>query len=185
MGSAMGQDRHLGNSPLRGDLGITQSMETLQDGYLYAVAAAARCSLAPPNRDRGIDWIVSHQSTEHSHDFEAELRVQLKSTYQTSPTTMGEELSISIENEQLKRLVKSPVIVSTILVVMMVPRNIENWIAVEREHLTVRHSAYWANLAGLAITGQNKTVVKIPTTQVFDDVALCEMMKRIGAGGKA
>jgi hypothetical protein len=67
--------------PLRGDIDVAQCMETLQEGYLHAVCAAARCDLAKPNRDRGIDWKVSHQSELHTHDFAAELRVQLKATY--------------------------------------------------------------------------------------------------------
>ncbi|MYV63563.1 DUF4365 domain-containing protein, partial [Streptomyces sp. SID4931] len=48
------------DAPLRGSLATTACMETLQVGYLHAVAAAAGCSLSQPFPDNGIDWHVSH-----------------------------------------------------------------------------------------------------------------------------
>ena len=46
----------------RGTLATTACMETLQVGYLHAVAAAAGCSLSQPFPDNGIDWHVSHSA---------------------------------------------------------------------------------------------------------------------------
>ena len=48
---------------MRGQLAVTSCMETLQVGYLHAVAAAAGCALASPFPDNGIDWHVTHGST--------------------------------------------------------------------------------------------------------------------------
>jgi hypothetical protein len=160
-------------------------METLQEAYLHAVAAAARCSLSKPNRDRGIDWKISHQSTEHLHDFEVDLRVQLKSTYQIAPSVSLDFVSITLPNSQLIRLAHTPVITSTILIVMLVPRDIGEWIEVGSNHMKLRHCCYWENLEGHSITGQHETAVRVPTSQVFDEFALCEIMRRIGAGGRA
>lgn len=172
-------------TPLRGDLDQKQCMETLQEAYLHAVAAAARCSLSKPNRDRGIDWKISHQSTEHLHDFEVDLRVQLKSTYQVAPASGLDSIPISLPNSQLNRLAHSPVITSTILVAMLVPRDIGQWIEVGSNHMMLRHCCYWRNLEGHPITGRDETVVRVPTSQVFDEFALCDIMRRIGAGGRA
>src|ERR1700753_343643 len=47
---------------LRGGLATTSCMETLQVGYLHAVAAAAGCSLSQPFPDNGIDLHLSHSS---------------------------------------------------------------------------------------------------------------------------
>ncbi|TYC05681.1 DUF4365 domain-containing protein [Micromonospora sp. WP24] len=172
-------------TPLRGDLDEKQCMETLQEAYLHAVAAAARCSLAKPNRDRGIDWIVGHQSDEHVDDFEAQLRVQLKATYQVEPSPDLESVGISIANSQLTRLARSPVINSSILVVMLVSRDIDEWIEVQSNHMLLRHCCYWRNLEGHPITGKDETVVRVPTAQVFDEFALCDIMRRVGSGGRA
>ncbi|MGY0234969.1 DUF4365 domain-containing protein [Longispora urticae] len=172
-------------TPHRGDLDEKQCMETLQNAYLHAVAAAARCAIAKPSHDRGIDWIVTHQSGHHTADWEAVLRIQLKSTYQTAPDVSLQEVPITIRNDRLRRLTASPVTNSSILVAMLIPRSIDEWVHVQMDSLTMRHSCYWVNLEGFAITGKEKTVVKVPTAQVFDEHALCEMMDRIGKGGKA
>ncbi|MFE0201559.1 DUF4365 domain-containing protein, partial [[Kitasatospora] papulosa] len=69
-------------APLRGALATTACMETLQVGYLHAVAAAAGCSLSQPFPDNGIDWHVSHSAPGHIVDDEVTIKVQLKATYQ-------------------------------------------------------------------------------------------------------
>ncbi|MCC3773053.1 DUF4365 domain-containing protein, partial [Streptomyces sp. UNOC14_S4] len=69
-------------APARGALATTACMETLQVGYLHAVAAAAGCTLAQPFPDYGIDWHVSHSAPGHAVDDEVTIKVQLKCTYQ-------------------------------------------------------------------------------------------------------
>ncbi|PWI42057.1 DUF4365 domain-containing protein, partial [Streptomyces sp. ICBB 8177] len=75
--------------PLRGSIATTSCMETLQVGYLHAVAAASGCSLAQPFPDNGIDWHVSHSSRGHEVDDEVTIKVQLKCTYQVAPNPPG------------------------------------------------------------------------------------------------
>ncbi len=70
----------------RGTLATTACMETLQVGYLHAVAAAAGCSLSQPFPDNGIDWHVSHSAPGHLVDDEVTIKVQLKATSQIAPT---------------------------------------------------------------------------------------------------
>ncbi|MGK5734341.1 DUF4365 domain-containing protein, partial [Streptomyces sp. URMC 124] len=72
-------------APRRGSLATTACMETLQIGYLHAVAAAAGCSLAQPFPDHGIDWHISHTAPGHAVDDEVTIKVQLKCTYQLGP----------------------------------------------------------------------------------------------------
>ncbi|MGK5549141.1 DUF4365 domain-containing protein, partial [Streptomyces sp. URMC 127] len=72
-------------APARGSLATTACMETLQIGYLHAVAAAAGCSLAQPFPDHGIDWHLSHTAPGHTTDDEVTIKVQLKCTYQLGP----------------------------------------------------------------------------------------------------
>ncbi len=69
----------------RGTLATTACMETLQVGYLHAVAAAAGCSLSQPFPDNGIDWHVSHSAPGHLVDDEVTIKVQLKATSQIAP----------------------------------------------------------------------------------------------------
>ncbi|MDJ0381068.1 DUF4365 domain-containing protein [Streptomyces sp. G-G2] len=169
--------------PLRGTLATTACMETLQVGYLHAVAAAAGCSLSQPFPDNGIDWHVSHGSPEHSIDDEVTVKVQLKATYQTSPDPPGPTFAFTLDNEHLVKLARTPVAVHKILVVMLVPRERADWLSAGPDRLDLRHCCYWTNLAGHPVTGRRRTTVRIPTARIFDDRALCEIMTRVGSGG--
>ncbi|MFF7616777.1 DUF4365 domain-containing protein [Streptomyces lavendulae] len=174
---------HGPTGPLRGTLATTACMETLQVGYLHAVAAAAGCSLSQPFPDNGIDWHVSHGAPEHVVDDEVTIKVQLKATYQIPPRPAGPTFGFTLDNEHLVKLARTPVAVHKILVVMLVPREREQWIGAGDDRLDLRHCCYWTNLAGHPVTGRRRTTVRIPTTRIFDDRALCEIMTRVGSGG--
>ncbi|MBB5118126.1 hypothetical protein AF335_31135 [Streptomyces eurocidicus] len=172
-------------APPRGALATTACMETLQVGYLHAVAAAAGCSLAQPFPDYGIDWHISHTAPGgHGIDDEVTIKVQLKSTYQLTPRPTTPTFSFTLDNDHLAKLARTPVSVHKILVVMIVPRARDDWLHAGHDRLELRHCCYWTNLAGHPVTGRRRTTVRIPTTRVFDDRALCEIMTRVGAGGR-
>ncbi|MCB5182612.1 DUF4365 domain-containing protein [Streptomyces antimicrobicus] len=168
---------------LRGSLAVTACMETLQVGYLHAVAAAAGCSLSQPFPDNGIDWHVSHGAATHAVDDEVTLKVQLKATYQVPARPAGPSFAFTLDNEHLVKLARTPVLVPKILVVMLVPRDRAAWISAGHDQLDLRHCCYWTNLAGHPVTGRRRTTVRIPTSRIFDDRALCEIMTRVGSGG--
>jgi Domain of unknown function (DUF4365) len=170
-------------STLRGDLADTACMETLQVGYLHAVAAAARCSIATPSPDRRLDWIALHQSEQHTEDNEACLKIALKATAQVT-TPKSDEFAFRLENAHLEYLSRPDPTVKRILVVMILPKDIRRWIRADKQQLELRHCCYWVNLEGQQPSGESKTTVKVPAGQIFDDVALCNIMKRIGSGGR-
>ncbi|MGW6795793.1 DUF4365 domain-containing protein [Streptomyces chartreusis] len=189
--------------PHRGSLATTACMETLQVGYLHAVAAASGCSLSQPFPDNGIDWHVSHSAPGHTVDDEVTIKVQLKATYQLAPNPparlppppstegaappplqMRRFFSFTLDNDHLAKLARTPVSVHKILVVMIVPRSQEQWLRAGHDRLDLRHCCYWVNLAGHPITGRRRTTVRIPTSRIFDDRALCEIMTRVGTGGR-
>ncbi|MEU9125638.1 DUF4365 domain-containing protein [Streptomyces sp. NPDC048506] len=171
-------------TPQRGGLATTACMETLQVAYLHAVAAASGCSLAQPFPDNGIDWHVSHGAPGHTVDDEVTIKVQLKCTYQTAPRPPGPTFAFTLDNEHLVKLARTPVAVHKILVVMLVPRTQEDWLRASHDRLELRHCCYWINLAGHPVTGRRRTTVRIPTSRIFDDRALCGIMTRVGAGGR-
>lgn len=171
---------------LRGEIPQTSAMELLQIGYLHSVVAAAGCTLGAPFPDRGIDWTVNHESSQHSVDPEATIKISLKSTSTVGPNPSGAHFSFRLENEHLRKLEASPVTVPRILVVMLVPPSWDDWIAVGSNNLTVAHCSYWVNLEGMqhSRAAGGKTTVHIPTANIFDDKALCEIMQRVGSGGR-
>ncbi|MET9546273.1 DUF4365 domain-containing protein [Streptomyces sp. NPDC006627] len=169
-------------APPRGTLAVTACMETLQVGYLHAVAAAAGCSLSQPFPDNGIDWHVSHSAPGHTVDDEVTIKVQLKCTYQTAPDPDRPAFSFTLDNPHLEKLARTPVSVHKILVVMLVPRSQDDWLRAGHDRLDLRHCCYWTNLAGHPVTGRRRTTVRIPTSRIFDDRALREIMTRVGTG---
>ncbi|MFF1699187.1 DUF4365 domain-containing protein [Streptomyces sp. NPDC058257] len=189
-------------APPRGTLATTACMETLQVGYLHAVAAAAGCSLSQPFPDNGIDWHVSHSAPGHTVDDEVTIKVQLKCTYQIPPNPpsrrpppvtegpsarldrLGAAFSFTLDNPHLEKLARTPVAVHKILVVMLVPRSQDDWLSASHDRLDLRHCCYWTNLAGHQVTGRRRTTVRVPTSRIFDDKALCEIMTRVGTGGR-
>lgn len=151
-------------APLRGTLATTACMETLQVGYLLAVAAAAGCSLSQPFPDNGIDWHVSHGAPGHVVDDEVTIKVQLKCTYRTPARPPGATFAFTLDNAHLVKLARTPVPVHKILVVMLVPRSQDEWLRAGHDRLDLRHCCYWTNLAGHAVTGRHRTTVRIPTS---------------------
>lgn len=138
--------------PLRGTLATTACMETLQVGYLHAVAAAAGCSLSQPFPDNGIDWHVSHGSPGHTVDDEVTIKVQLKCTYQVAPNPPGRSFSFTLDNDHLRKLARTPVSVHKILVVMLVPRTQDDWL----------RAATTAWTSGTAATGSTWPAMRSP-----------------------
>lgn len=185
-GTAGGPARHDSARPAapRGALAVTACMETLQIGYLHAVAAAAGCSLSQPFPDNGIDWHVSHGSPGHAVDDEVTVKVQLKCTGRIPPRPPGPSFPFTLDNDHLAKLARTPVSVHRILVVMLVPRAPEDWLRAGHDRLELRHCCYWTNLAGQPATGRRRTTVRIPTARIFDDRALREIMARVGSGGR-
>jgi hypothetical protein len=71
-----------------------------------------------------------------------------------------------------------------IVVILSMPKKQEDWTSAQHDALVIRHCAYWVNLATLPASDAETPTAKAPRSQIFDDVALCRMMERIGQGGK-
>ncbi|UUN27660.1 DUF4365 domain-containing protein [Streptomyces sp. FIT100] len=171
-------------APLRGDLPKQQRMEMLQDSYLRAVAAAAGCTMAKPDPDDGIDWVITHASDLHEADCQIDLKIQLKSTWTSGPNPANGFVSVNLSNDRLKLLARQKVIVHRILVAMIIPEDIAAWVEATHDIFKLRHCAYWRSVTGEEPSGEKYTSVRVPTARIFDDKALCEIMERIGKGGR-
>jgi hypothetical protein len=74
--------------------------------------------------------------------------------------------------------------VPRILVVVLVPENIENWIQQSEEEMCTRHCAYWVSLLGMPATRNTTSVtVELPRRNLFTVEALESMMQRISQRG--
>lgn len=168
---------------LRGELRKTNQMENLHVAYIHAVAAAAGCTVATFNTDNGIDCQMVHRSQTHVPEPDARLEIQLKATHRVSPTDKPKYVSVQLKNERYRLYAVRNPTVPKIVVAMTMPADPADWILATHDLLSVRHCSYWVNIAGMIPTGKDETIVRVPTEQVFDDLALCDIMSRIGQGG--
>ncbi len=70
-------------------------------------------------------------------------------------------------------------ILPRLLIVVLLPANIEDWLAHSEDELRMRCCGYWLSLASQPSTMNKTTVsVNIPRSQVFDSAQLRELMRR-------
>lgn len=171
--------------PLRGSpKRHTDLMEAHQLSYLRAVAASAGAVIfGKPEIDEGIDVMLSHTADSHQHDHVAYLQIQMKSTSAFEGLTT-DHVSATISAERWNFFCTPTPTLGKIIVIMSVPKDQADWTEAQHEALSVRYCAYWVNIEGQPEATTKTTTVSAPTSQIFNDVALCDMMERIGRGGK-
>lgn len=171
--------------PLRGSpKRHTDLMEALQLSYLRAVAASAGCVIfGKPEIDEGIDVMLSHTADSHQYDHIAYLQVQMKST-SAFEALNTDHVSASISGKRWNFYCKPNPTIGKIIVIMSVPKDLANWTEARHEALSVRYCAYWVNIEAQPEVQTETTTITAPKNQIFNDVALCDMMERIGQGGK-
>jgi hypothetical protein len=172
--------------PLRGDMIATRKtdlMEALHNAQFRASVAAAGCTSAKPEPDDGIDWHVTHRSRNHTIGHTAHIEAQLRSTSRVSPP-LGDYFPFALDADTFDRLTERTHI-PRILIVCVLPLDIDRWIYADpsSDTLQLRHLSYWYNVQAAERVGETQTTLQIPTAQVFDDLALCEIMARVGKGG--
>jgi hypothetical protein len=167
--------------PLRGSPSRkTNFMEALQESYLRAVMASAGCVFAgKPEIDEGVDILISHTSNAHlAGDSQALLQVQLKAT----TSIHADHISASLSKERYNQFASTNPAVHKIIVLMYVPALQQHWTYARTKGLTIHHCAYWVNIAGSSMATTKQKSVSAKRTDVFNDVALCDIMERIGQG---
>jgi hypothetical protein len=168
---------------LRGDYNPTEQMESLQESYFQAVVTAAGCIIFDSKRDDGIDALIKHRSKEHTKGQDQFLQIQLKSKG-ALPNPSAGKVSAQFSRQRFELFAEVETSVNKIVVIMHLPTDISEWISVDHDYLSLRHCSYWVNIRGQSPGDAKRPYVYAPTSQIFDDIALCEIMSRIGTGGR-
>lgn len=160
---------------------LTDQQEEFSYAYVHAVATVAGYGVIRASRvvdNSGIDLTIAALG-DRRQPRKPRLDVQLKCTYQN--VRKQEHLAYPLDRETHHRLCVEEV-VPLILVVVLVPNAIENWLAHSEDEITLKHCGYWLSLSGRTPT-INKTseTVHIPRLQRFDPSGLEDIMNRIAA----
>ncbi|TLP70685.1 DUF4365 domain-containing protein [Nesterenkonia sphaerica] len=155
-------------------------MEAFQGGTISAIAASAGCKVNGWNIDDGIDFTLVHNIAGERMP----LDVQLKATtvgWNASKTALSVRMSRR-RYDEMRNLGKG---IPGILVTMDLPEDQAQWAQVTPPETILRHSLYWTPMRGAkSIPGSSETVtVSVPSSMVFDDHILCQIMARLRAGG--
>ena len=110
------------------------------------------------------------------------LDVQLKCT---SQDVLSEgQVSIELKRKNYEELRSSDFMVPRILVVMLVPKQVSEWLTHLELESSIRNGAWWTSLQGAhALPAEQKSkVVKIPRSQVFNSDTLAVLMDKAARG---
>ncbi len=164
--------------PPMGTLPESECKQQISIAYAHAVVTAARCSMEVIRVDYdGVD-VTIRQTAKHPAFDQVMVDVQLKCT---SQDVLGNErlvYPLPVRNYQAliaKRLVPA------ILVVLVVPTALKEWLAHTESSLLLRRCAYWKSLANAPRTENTSNVtVWVPRSQQFTPRALLGILWKIG-----
>lgn len=163
---------------------FTTCMEQLQEGYVYAVASTAGCTINRIDRDvNGLD--VEFILSRGQHLEEVTIRAQLKSTTTRKPDRSKRAFSFQFkERKHFDHLAKRREAVKAILLVLVTDPDQSRWSTATHDALSIQRCCYWVNLEGhpAAATAVASPTVKVPISNVFDAAALRAMFDRVLAG---
>jgi hypothetical protein len=161
---------------------LSQRKELFSNAYLRAVAAVAGFALAKPEvDDDSIDWIIAARGA-GSLLRRPRVEVQLKCTAQD--LRQEEHLHFPLDIKNYNDLRETNLLVPRILIVVLVPEQLEDWLIQSETEMALRHCGYWVSLRGRAATSNRETVtVLVPRSQMLTPEALRGILERIGSGG--
>jgi hypothetical protein len=161
------------------DLGTARDaqQECFGDAFLIAVAGVAGCAVSPRRPDNdSIDWTLSCRLSRRP-----KLDVQMKTTINENGDR--DAIHYPLKRKNYDDLIMVDLLSPRILVLVTLPRDIEEWFSLSRDQLLLRRCAYWLSLAGSPTSDNQYTVtVTVPRVNLFTPSALCSMMQRINEG---
>jgi hypothetical protein len=161
---------------------IDDQKEQFSFAYVRAVAATARIAVNEPTvDDDSVDLILQQKGT--GGIFRSpRLEVQVKCTEAATITAAHIAYPLKIKNYDELR--PTDFLVPRILIVVVVPNSLADWLNHSEPELAMRRCGYWRSLRGEQSTINTTSVtVHLPRTNQFTVTELQAMMQRIGNGG--
>lgn len=160
---------------------INLQKEQFSNAYIQAVASVAGYSLYKPNvDDDSVDWGIA-ASGRIGIISSPRLELQLKCTSREILDDKYLRYPLKIKNYNDLRM---NCLVPRILVVVLVPDNIDAWLQQSETELCMKHCGYWISLRDRPDTENKQTVtVVLPRSNQFTVESVNEMIQRISQGG--
>lgn len=152
--------------------------EEMQRAYFRAVVAKAGASFYVPNYDCGADFILTslHVNTRERIAPTSKLVFcQLKASDDCE--MKGDEVIYELKAEAYNKLAELDEVLS-ILLLLHLPENEEEWLAVDENAMCIRNCCYWFEVPNKTTENTSTITVKIPKHQVFDPEAVYDLLER-------
>jgi hypothetical protein len=166
-----------------GEAGMTTDMqkEQFSRAYVQAVAACAGFAWSVPSVDDDSIDMSLHQTGGGGTIRSPRIDLQLKC--KASPAPAEDAFSYSLKLKNYDDLRDETVLVPRILVVVLVPDQVADWLEQSETELALRRCGYWLSLRGMPAS-ENETgqTVQVSRDQLFNVVSLQSIMQRIGNG---
>lgn len=161
-----------------------QRQEEISKAYLHAVAAKCGFAVAGWSQDHGcLDATVGAAATVGTgHLVRPKVDIQLKATGQQG-VEHDDYISWTLHIDHYNSL-RAPARTPHLLVVLLLPDDVEQSVEHTAEQLVLRRCAYWVNMTGMApapAKNQSKTV-HLPKSQLFSPAALTTILETISQG---
>jgi hypothetical protein len=159
---------------------LNQRKEQFSHAYVKAVAAVAGFAWYKPSvDDDSIDLGLAQRGGAGTVK-SPRLEMQLKCHAMVTPVEPDFSFWLDIKNyNELRELTE----VRRILVVVLVPDHLADYLAESETELSLRRCGYWMSLHGMPVTpNETGQTVRIPRVQAFTVQALQGIMQRIGQG---
>lgn len=165
-----------------GKLHQTECKQQFSLAYAHAVTSAARCIMENIRSDvECIDFTV-RQTADHSVYTSSQVDVQMKCTAQDVLKDDGVHWQLDKSHYDKLRDTKS--YNKQILVALVVPEGLTEWLDHSEERILLRQGAYWSCLQGLPEISTGTKTVTLPRENHFNVEQLLGILQRIGDGGK-
>jgi len=171
-----------GASLVRGDVDLSALKEMLSLAYVRAVAASAGCTVHRPEPDViGVDLALTLPVSSPVRRI-TQLDIQVKST--TGDVPVGVDFPYELKGSHFNALRTPHLQLATprILVVFILPPDIDDWLEHLAAHTLMRRAAYWLSLMGQAETTQGSKTVRVPTSQAFTVDSVCDLHEQMRSG---
>lgn len=161
---------------------INAQKEAFSRAYIKAVAAVAGFATYTPSVDDDSVHLGLAARGGGGTTRSPRLELQLKCT--AGPVPANATFAFELRLKNYDDLRPTDVLVPRLLVVVIVPEAVADWMTQTEERLALQRCGYYLSLRGLAASGNAASVtLQIPRGQVFSAQTLGQMMERIGNGG--
>ena len=158
-----------------------QRMEQFSIAYVHAIASRVGLNKAHPSvDDDSVDMIL------RGRGFPGKLRspqieLQLKCTSQD--LINDDQLSFPLSIKNYNDLRGDDVICPRYLIVLLVPKEIDDWLEHEDDALLLKHSCYWTSIKDHPVTSNTTSVtINIPLEQKLTCDSLLALMTAAATG---